>query len=120
MAKFIEDVVYDAALDKISGSTRMHLCSGQPTSWADCLSKSIGAVTVDSLDFTITNGDTSGRKAIVGAQVGFNITRSDTLDHVAFINSTDLLCGVTHTPTAVVSGDSRNTAAFDIEMRDPL
>lgn len=119
MAKSIADVVYDAALDQISLANRMHLCVGQPTSFAEVLSQSLAALTVDTTDFTKADGDTSGRKVTVAAQTGFSITATDTLDHVAFIDSTQLLCVTTHPSTLVSSGDSRNTAALDIELRDP-
>lgn len=119
MGKVISDTVYDAALDRISLANRMHLCNGEPTSWADVLSKSLGALTVDTTDFTITDGDTSGRKVRVGAQTGFSLTQTSTLDHVAFIDSTTYLCATTHTATAVTSGETRNSVAMDIELRDP-
>ena len=120
MSKVISDTVYDAALDRAALANRMHLCNGQPTSWADVLTRSVGALTVNTTHFTKADGDTSGRKLTVAVQSGFSIIRTSTLDHVAFIDSTVFLGATTHPVVAVTSGDARNTNAFDfMEIRDP-
>lgn len=120
MGKSIANTVYDAALDKLATGNRVHLCYLEPTSFAEVLSQSLGAVTVDTTDFTKADGDTSGRKTTIAAQTGFSITATSTVDHFAVIDSTQLLGVTTHPAAAVTSGDSRNSAAFDLELRDPV
>lgn len=120
MAKTISDTVYDAALDRLALANAMHFCNGQPTTYAEVLSNSVGSVTIDTTDFSNANGDTSGRKTTIAAQTGISITQTSTIDHVALVDSAQVLLAVTtHTATAVTSGDSRNSAAFDLELRDP-
>lgn len=120
MAKTISNTVYDAALDRLALANAMHLCNGQPGSYAEVLSNSLGSVSIDTTDFTISDGDTSGRKVAIAAQTGFSITQTSTLDHVAFVDSAQILLAVTtHAATAVTSGDSRNSATFDLELYDP-
>lgn len=116
----ISDTVYDASHERLALANAMHFCAGEPTSYAEVLSNSLGNITVDTTDFSIANGDTSGRKTTIAAQTGISITRTDTLDHVAFVDSAQILLAVTtHAAAAVTSGDSRNSAAFDLEIRDP-
>lgn len=120
MAKSISDTVYDAALDRLALANTVHFCAGQPSSYAEVLSNSLGSVSIDTTDFSNANGDTSGRKATIAAQTGITITQTNTLDHIALVDSAQILLAVTtHAATAVTSGDSRNSAAFDLELRDP-
>lgn len=120
MGKSINNVVYDAALDRVALANAMYLCAGEPATYAEVLSNSLGSVSVDTTDFTNADGDTSGRKTTVAAQTGFSITQTSTLDHVALVDSAQVLLAVTtHAATAVTSGDSRNSAAFDLELYDP-
>lgn len=122
MAQTIADAVYNAALDHVATATAMHLCEGAPTTFAEVLSNSLAGLAVDTTDFTNADGDTSGRKVTIGAQVGFSITRTGTMDHVAFIDSANaalLLVTTVNSTAAVSSGDSRNSSAFDLEFLDP-
>lgn len=120
MGKSISDTVYDAALDRVALANTMYLCNGEPSTYAEVLSNSLGSVSIDTTDFSNANGDTSGRKTTVAAQTGISVTRTSTLDHVALVDSAQILLAVTtHAATAITSGDSRNSAAFDLELRDP-
>lgn len=118
--KVIADTVYDASLDRASLAKTIHFFNGQPTSWADALSRSVGFAICNTTDFTKGDGDTSGRKLTYGGTTNISITRTSTIDHVGIIDSTDFLAATTHAVTAVTSGDVRNLSAFDLmEIRDP-
>lgn len=118
MAKFTDDSVLDAALDKIATATRMVVTSAQPANFAGIAAVALADVVVDSGDFTKANGDTSGRKVTVGAQSGVDVDSSGTATHVCLDDGTTLLHVTTVTSQAVTSGNTINVAAWDVEFAD--
>lgn len=118
MAKFTNDVVLDAALDKIATATRMVVCSTQPANFAGIAAVALADVVVDSGDFSKANGDVSGRKLVVAAQSAVNVDTSGTAQHVALDDGTTLLHVTTCTSQALTSGNTVNVPAFDVEFLD--
>jgi len=118
MAKFTNDVVLDAALDKIATATRMVVTSAQPANFAGIAAVALADVVVDSGDFTKANGDTSGRKVTVAAQSGVNVDTSGTATHVCLDDGTTLLHVTTMTGQALTSGNTANIGAYDVEFAD--
>lgn len=120
MSKFTHDDVLDGALDIIiNNATLLTLCSQQPTTRTEAITTyKLADIAIDSGDFTKANGDTSGRKATVGAQNAVAIDSSGTSNHVAIVDGTRLLHVTTHTGQALVSGGTVNIGAFDIEFLD--
>jgi hypothetical protein len=122
MAKIIPDAVMDAALNDIkNNATRMHICVGQPTDYADVTTRSKGYATMASGDYTVADGDTSGRKITVASK---SVTPSGdgTVDHVALIDvSNSAIKAIDTIPSkAVTNGVAVTIAAFDLwEIRDP-
>lgn len=124
MAKFAVDAVLDGSLDVIATSTKLVVCSAQPTTYTEAnATYALADIVVDSGDFTKANGDTNGRKVTVGAQSGVLIDTSGTATHVALIitGSSTLLYGTTCTSQALTANGSNtvNIPAFDIEIADP-
>jgi hypothetical protein len=127
MAKFVNDSVMDAGLNSIKTTAdKLILCVGQPTTYAQATTlvsgggKKVGEIAVDTNDFTLANGDTSGRKMTVAAQSNISITESGTVDHVALVDDggSALLLVTTCAAQAVTAGNIANTAAFDEEIAD--
>lgn len=123
MAKWANDDVMDAALDVIATATRMDICSAQPANFAGIAAVALADVTLDSSDFTLANGDTSGRKVTVAAQNGVLIDTSGTATHVALsrVSDSTLLLVTTCTSQALTANGSNtvNVPAFDDEIADP-
>lgn len=123
MAKWANDDVMDAALDVIATATRMDICSAQPANFAGIAAVALADVTLDSSDFTLANGDTSGRKVTVAAQNGVLIDSSGTATHVALsrVSDSTLLLVTTCTSQALTANGSNtvNVPAFDDEIADP-
>lgn len=120
MAKSVNDIVLDAALDKIATATVMTLCSSEPTTrTAAVTTLALADVAMSSGDFTKANGDTSGRKVTVAAKSAVPIDASGTATHVALCDATDLLYVTTLTGQAVTSGNTANIGAWKIEIADP-
>lgn len=122
MAKWANDNVMDNGLNWIKNNVEsMHLCSAQPTTYAEATSTySLGSVAVTGTDITIADGDTSGRKATVAAKT-VTASGAGTITHYALVNDTSsILMYVTTTDSnPVVSGDTINCSAWDIEISDP-
>lgn len=119
MAKFTDDSVLDAALDKIATATILTVCSTQPTTRTEAVTTyKLADVTVDSGDFTKANGDTSGRKLTVGAQSAVPVDTTGSAQHIALCDGSTLLHVTTVTAQTVTSGNTVNVAAYDIEFAD--
>lgn len=122
MAKFVADAVLDAAAAKIATCTRQVICSGQPANFAGIAAVALADRTLvagdGNGDWTIANGDTSGRKARCDAQTGVTIDSSGTATHVSFDDGTTLLWVTTCTSQALVSGGTVDIPALDCEFAD--
>lgn len=119
MAKFADDSIMDAALGVIDNSTRMVVTSAQPANFAGIAAVALADVTLDSGDFTIANGDTSGRKVTIGAQSGVTVDASGTATHVCLDNGTTLLYVTTCTSQALTAGNTVDIPAWKVEIADP-
>ena len=118
MAKLATNAMIDGGLDKVDYCVSLTVCAGQPTSFADIAVKKLATVTIDGTDFTNADGDTSGRKLIIGTQIDMSITATGTADHVAIDDGTDYVI-TTATSQGLTSGGTVTTPAFDYEIGDP-
>lgn len=122
MTNYIIDAVADAALQYIEDNvTTLHVCSGDPADRAAVLTNSLGNVTVDASDFTIANGDTSGRKSTMAQQSISSASASGTAAVLALINASVLVWKADLASTQVItSGNPITVNAVDVdEIRDP-
>ena len=117
--------VYDAALDEIATCTSVHICSSEPANHAGIAAVSLGNYTVTAGDgngdWTIGDGDTSGRKITLGAQSGNNATGDGDADFVVGTDGTTMLFVIDGDGETVNSGSPFTIAATDVfEFRDPI
>lgn len=121
MAKFLDDSLYDAALNVVKNTgTEMYICSSQPATRAAAITASLATKTgLTSTSYTgVTNGDVSGRKLTKNAETGISVTATGSATHAA-ICSGSLLLAVTPIVSQVVTiGNTINTPVFDIEFPD--
>lgn len=125
MAKFVPDATIDAMLDVIADAVdRIDICSTQPTTYTEATSTyTLGNVAVTAGagggDWTIGNGDVSGRKLTLAQQTGVSIGSNGTAAHIAGTNGSDTLYFVTTcTSQVVTSGNTATINTFDIEILD--
>src|SRR3546814_9622645 len=80
--------------------------NGEPGSYAAAVSGALASATMDSADFTLAAGATSGRRLLVSAQNDIAVTASGTADHVALLDPANsrLLYVNTCAPQALTSG----------------
>ncbi len=121
MGKKTDDSVMDAALAVISGGSSLvqHVCAGEPTDRADAIAKSLADVALVGGDFTLANGDVSGRKHTVAQKSAVPIDATGTADHVAIVDGTTLLDVTTCTSQALTSGGTVTIPAWKHEIQDP-
>jgi hypothetical protein len=125
MAKKVDNSVLDAALNEIKTKVnKMTVCSAEPSDFTAANNGGgvfLGDVAMAAGDFTIADGDTSGRKCTVAQKAGVNVDATGTATHVALLNtlSNTLLYVTTSTSLALTSGSSLTFGAWDIEIADP-
>lgn len=92
MAKYVNDAVLDAALDKIASADQLVICEDQPTTYTEATTDkgsggmALGEIFIDSGDFTKADGDASGRKVTVAQQAEVTVDVSGAWDHVALVD----------------------------------
>lgn len=123
MAKYQNDLMLDAAFEWVNDrATRLNVCATQPTTYAEATSTNMLAQTgaLTSTEFTVTDGDTNGRKLHVASQTGLSVTTSGTADHIALTGSSGstLLLVTTCTTQALTTGNTVNVPAWDDEIAD--
>lgn len=120
MAKFANDLVMDAALDKVATGTIITVCSQQPANRTEAVTTyKLAAVTVSGGSFTKANGDASGRKLTVAQQTNVPVDSTGTATHVAICDGSTLLYVTTCTSQLLTSGNTLTLQAWDIEISDP-
>jgi hypothetical protein len=119
MAKLATDAMIDGGLDKFATCTKLTVCAGQPTSYADIAARELASVAIDGADFTKANGDTSGRKVTVAQQASLSITSDGTADHIAIDNGVADYVITTCTAQGLTSGGTVTVPAHDHEISDP-
>lgn len=123
MTKFLHDDVMDGALNIIKNNANlMTICSAAPTTRTQAISTYMLAdVAVTGTDFTVGNGDASGRKITCAAKTGVEVDNTGTATHRALVDGSRLLA-VTEEATSkyVVDGDTVNFDELDWnEIADP-
>lgn len=123
MPQFSHDDIMDAALNLIKNNCdKMVACSAYPTSYTEAnATYALSDVTMGSTDFTLANGDTSGRKLTVASKSGVAVDADGTATHVALLDTVNsrLLYVTTCPSQAVASGGTVSFGNWPIEWRDP-
>ncbi len=120
MAKYCHPDVIDNGLVTIKNScNQMLACSSLPSDRATALAAALADVAMVPGDFTLGNGDVSGRKCTVAAKSGVPIDTNGSATHVALIDGTRLLYATTCTLKVLASGDQVNIPTWDAEIQNP-
>lgn len=121
MAKRVENLVLDGALNVIHDTSNlMTICSTEPTTRVAAVTTlALADVAMSTADFTVGDGDVSGRKIAIAQKASVTIDTTGTGTHIALVNSTDLLFVTTMTSQAVTTGNTATIGTWDIEIADP-
>lgn len=120
MAKMMTDALIDGGLTKMGTMNRITVLSAEPASIADITTNYKLATTsiTTGTDYTLANGDSSGRKSTVAQKTGVSITATGTATHVALDDGTDWQV-TTCTSQALTSGGTVTIPAHKREISDP-
>ena len=124
MGKYMNPNTIDLALNDIkTNGNLLVVCSAQPASYADAFTNyKLGSVAMASTDYTLANGDVSGRKITVAAKAGVPVSVSGTATHVALIDTVNsILKHVTTTAsTAVAASGTIDVGSYKDEIQAPV
>ena len=123
MGKKVDNTVLDAMLAEIATADRMDVNSAEPSNVSDArTTTSLANVAMtpgDGNDYTIANGDTSGRKVTTAQKAAVSVTSSGTANHVSLTTATVLLYVTTCTAQALTSGNTVTIPGWKVEVADP-
>jgi hypothetical protein len=123
MTKLLDNSVLDAGLDEFATTSRLVVCSAAPANFAGIAAVALADVAVTpgdgNGDFTVADGDASGRKVTVAQQANVPIDVTGTATHLSYDDGATLQ-GVTEvTSQALTSGGTVTIPAHDLELGDP-
>jgi hypothetical protein len=121
MAKYVADLAMDAALDYIAACTRMDVTSdvGTPANLTNSLADVTLTAGAGNGDYTIGNGDASGRKLTVVQQASVPVDADGTAKHVVLSLTGTIRLATTCTDQVLTTGNTVTIPAFDDEIADP-
>lgn len=122
MGKYVNDDLLDLPLEDIqTNGNKITVCSAQPTTYAEAnATYALADVVVDSSDYSIADGASSGRALTVAAQNAVPVDSSGTATHVAIIDTVNsvLKYVTTVTSQALTAGNSVNIPSFKLTFPD--
>jgi len=120
MAKFANDSVLDALLDKIATATQMIVTVGQPADRAAALAGALATASVASGDFAKSDSTSpAGRKVTVASKANVTVAAGGNAAHVCLIDGTSLLYVTTATAQTLTAGNTITIPAWTITVQDP-
>lgn len=123
MAKWLADSTLELILGLIDDGTRVVVCSAQPANFAGIAAVALADIAVTAGagngDWTLADGDTSGRKLTLAQQADVDIDTTGTATHVTVDDGTTLLAVTTCTSQALTDTGTVTIPAHDYEVQDP-
>lgn len=121
MAKSVHNDVLDGAWNIFNDGDLMTACSAEPTTRTEAVTTYALAdvALTPGTDFTIADGDTSGRKCTVAAKAGVTVDVTGDATHVAVVDGTRLLYVTTCTTQTLTATNTVDFPAWKAEILDP-
>lgn len=123
MAKELHNDDLDAALNEIATCTNLTFCSAQPANYAGIAAVKLLSTTLTAGDgggdYTVADGNTSGRKVTIAAQTGMVPTANGTVTYAVLDDGVTLHVATTVTSQAVTTAQTWDSPLFVVEIGDP-
>lgn len=121
MAKSVHNDILDGAFLVLNDADIMTACNAEPTTRTEATAtfKLADVALTPGTDFTISDGDTNGRKVRVAAKSAVPIDTTGTATHIAICDATRLLFVTTCTSQLLTAGGTVDFPAWDDEIADP-
>lgn len=119
--KYCNPAILDAALAEIQVADEVHACSDLPSDYSDVANKTLAHTSVDSDDFSKSDGVVSGRRLTVAQQEQVPVANEGTATHVALVNTAteELLYVTTSDPQGLTMNSYVDFPEWSIEIEDP-
>lgn len=120
MSKFVPNATIDKLLEEVATCTRQDVTSdvSTPTDLTNTLAN-VAMVAGDGNDYTIADGDVSGRKVTMAQKTGVAITGTGTALHVVLSLASVIKDITTCTSQALTIGGTLTIPQWDHEVLDP-
>ena len=120
MSKFVPDAIIDLLLAGVASADRMDAVDdvSTPTDLTGTLAN-IAMTPGDGNDYTIADGDTSGRKVTMAEKTGVTITGTGTANHVVLSLASVIKDITTCTAQGLTAAGTVDFPAWDHEVLDP-
>ena len=122
MGKYQNDLMLDAALNYIKTNAdggSMVVLASSATLYAHVTASALASATTASGDWTVGDGDTSGRKVTYVGASGVTVATTGTANHLALTDGSGTLYYVTTvTSQALTATNTLTIPTFDIEISD--
>ena len=123
MGKSLSDAVLDGSLALVVGD-QISVCTTEPLTYNEAVVTYKLAISTGVLagDFVIADGDVSGRKSTIAAQLAVTIDTTGTATHVAITNLAGTLLKVVTTATSqlLTAAGTVDVGTFKVEIADPV
>lgn len=119
MAKWANDSVLDALLDKVGTANQILVTTNQPTTRANALSNSLASSSLTGGDFTKGDGTPNGRQIAIAQKSSVLVTDTGNATHVALVDSSDLLYVTTVTSQQLTQGNTVTIPSWTVTVADP-
>jgi hypothetical protein len=125
MGKAAPDYMIDGALERVAEADTQYVCSAEPANFAGIAAVALADAALTpgdgNGDFSIGNGDSSGRKVTVAQQANVPIDATGNASHIVLADAANsrLIYVTTCTTQALTSGGTVTVPAWDVEIADP-
>ena len=121
MGKTANDDVLDALLSEVGDNANLLCaCSAEPTSRTEAVATyMLATVALSSVDFTLADGASGGRKTTIASKSGITIAGNGTITHLAIVDNTVLYFVTTTSSQVLTSGNLLNIPTWTITVNDP-
>jgi len=122
ITKYVADSYIQKELDSIKAdATKIIVCSGanSPADYAAAVAAALATHTVATGDWTISNGDTNGRKVRCAEHAAVTVDATGDASCIAVCTDTVLLVVTSCTLQTLTIGNTVTIPVWDIEISDP-
>jgi hypothetical protein len=120
---YINDLAFDAALAVVDDATVLHICTAEPSSYANVATVTLGNKTLSGAFTGPADRTPTGRKLTVAAQTAGSVTGNGSASHWALVDVSGTkvtASGALASAQTVASGNTFSTTAFDIGIPDAV
>lgn len=119
MTKYVHDDVLDGAFEVLDQGDLQVACSAFPATRAEAISFALAqAAMTPNTDYSVVNGDVSGRKCVMAAKANETVDVSGTATHVVIVDATRLLYVNECVSQVLTANNAVSFPSWGVELQD--